>query len=105
MRADHRAGIDHRHFAVTDDIGARSHIGEGRGIFRDDTADQRRNLVAGAIVKLDVAHIWNFYSHEAYRFSAEWTVPNVTAMPCRGCVSSPCGAVSGASGCPPAPCG
>ena len=48
------AGIDDRHLAVADDVGAGALEGEGTGIVGDDAADQRRHFHRRAVVELEV---------------------------------------------------
>ena len=44
-----RAGIDDRHLAVADDVGAGAHEGEGTGVLRHHAPDQRRDALRRAV--------------------------------------------------------
>ena len=52
VRRQRRSGIDHRHLAGADDVGARALVGERRRIPANDSPDQRRHPHDGAVVKL-----------------------------------------------------
>ena len=48
------AGIDHRHLAMADDIGARAEEGEGARVMRHDPPDQGRDGLQPAVIGREI---------------------------------------------------
>src|SRR6266566_2597544 len=64
------AGVDHRHLALADDIGAGALEGERAGIVGDDAADARRDGLEPAVFEGNLATKGNLDSHG--RFASGW---------------------------------
>src|SRR5262249_44828349 len=58
-----RAGVDPRHLALADDIGAGAFVGERAGVAGDDAADTRRHRFEPAVFKSDLTPIGDLDSH------------------------------------------
>src|SRR5262249_30758834 len=59
------AGIDHRDFALANDIGAGALIGEGAGIAGDDAAHPWGHCFYSAVFEGDIATIGNLNGHHS----------------------------------------
>jgi len=65
------AGVDHRHLAGADKVGAGADEGERAGVPRDDPADAGRDQVGAAVLELDVADVGDH--GRANRGSSIWS--------------------------------